>query len=1212
VNDPMQAQLDQFARELAALNAKFEALQRRMSTAPQEAPAPRRPIDVPPWLQRLDELFASGAHDEALRMVEWNLEQRFDEYSARQLEQLLTYLRAVDTPERERRDALIALLERGPRVTPEPAPVVHRPTYEPVSAPRPPRAPRPRPQLPTIEIDLLGPRALAVAGGIVTLLGIVFFFVLAVKHGWVGPRTRVSLGGIAAALVFSAGLELKRRYGTTHSTLAAIGAGIAGAYATLLSAAALYHMISDWTALLAAGAIAAVGLATSLRWRSDIVAGIGLLGAMLVPATIELQGGTSVLATSFVAIVFAVLAAVCIGMHWRILLVAGWLGSVPQLLALVLAPRYAHQSPASVIAVVAVFFVLHAATGVARQLRATPGSVDGFATPFILVAGLIAGGSLARLLATNDQRGVALMILAGAYVVPGAFFFTREKTRDLSAILTFATFTLMAIGFSLLLEGNALVYAWAAEAIGLAWLARTVREIRFQVWSAVYLILALVHVLALDAPLRDLFTAVPHPAVGAPAAAALAAAAGVFAFYAGPWEREEQEKTGLAAALAALLDAWAAAGPRFRVATAWAALAFATYAASLGTVALFSQFHAPYGWGWVAVSGLFMGVGLGALALALRRVPQAELGALLWLGTSAATLAARAAFLAPAPRAWSLVIVAVGLFAASVAYQLVPREARPEQRDVSALAAIAAVVFSLVGAAALLSGEPLAYAWAGEALVLVALGRLLAAQHLRTLALAPLACAVIHSLAIDAPPMQLLHAVDHPAHGAMTAVATGAAALLMSLIPAGERRTYGALAPVMHVLESAARPLNDALRWLAGAFGTYALSLAVLWAMPSFDWAYVVLAGIWMTIGLAITGAGFLRNRAQLRLGALVWIAATGCIALREAVRMFDGNPRAFVFVAVGLAVLVVSMAFGLSRRVAASGISAGSVLVSLVLLAYPVVYRLDDRWEGAALLGLAALYAALSAVLFRQRLRRDVTTLYWALAVCVAAFADIELLHATYSVLGWAVAGVAVAWLAVRVKEPRLHAGALVFVALATGRAFIFQAPPNHLFSRLPNPAYGSASIFIAALAVAGLSFLARAELVRLGKLRTSPWWLAGGLAVYGVSLVILQLVEWLSSAPTLDTEFQRGHTAVSAFWGLLALALLYAGLKRRRRMLRVAGLAFFPVILAKIFFFDLPSLSSVTRALSFLAVGAVLLLGGFFYQRFVSERDETPQPQA
>jgi len=41
-------------------------------------------------------------------------------------------------------------------------------------------------------------------------------------------------------------------------------------------------------------------------------------------------------------------------------------------------------------------------------------------------------------------------------------------------------------------------------------------------------------------------------------------------------------------------------------------------------------------------------------------------------------------------------------------------------------------------------------------------------------------------------------------------------------------------------------------------------------------------------------------------------------------------------------------------------------------------------------------------------------------------------------------------------------------------------------------------------------------------------------------------------------------------------------------------------------LFVFDLPSLSSAQRALCFLAVGAVLLLGGFFYQRISAQYDE------
>lgn len=139
--------------------------------------------------------------------------------------------------------------------------------------------------------DLLGAKALAWAGGFVTLLGIVFFFVLAVNRGWIGPIERVSLGTLASLIVFGAALWLHRAYGPVHSALAAAGAGIAGGYATLLAATALYDLVPREIALVLAAGIAAVGTVTALAWASELLAGLGLIGAALAPAAIALQDG---------------------------------------------------------------------------------------------------------------------------------------------------------------------------------------------------------------------------------------------------------------------------------------------------------------------------------------------------------------------------------------------------------------------------------------------------------------------------------------------------------------------------------------------------------------------------------------------------------------------------------------------------------------------------------------------------------------------------------------------------------------------------------------------------------------------------------------------------------------------------------------------------------------------------------------------------------
>jgi uncharacterized membrane protein len=115
--------------------------------------------------------------------------------------------------ERELQDLRRLAGEEAPATQPAPPP-----RAEPMR-PRPPAPPvvtptwdeRLRARLPEVTMDsLFGARALAWAGGVVTLLGILFFFVLAVNRGWIGPAERVGLGALASALVFGAGVWLRR------------------------------------------------------------------------------------------------------------------------------------------------------------------------------------------------------------------------------------------------------------------------------------------------------------------------------------------------------------------------------------------------------------------------------------------------------------------------------------------------------------------------------------------------------------------------------------------------------------------------------------------------------------------------------------------------------------------------------------------------------------------------------------------------------------------------------------------------------------------------------------------------------------------------------------------------------------------------------------------------------------------------------------------
>jgi uncharacterized membrane protein len=186
-------------------------------------------------------------------------------------------------------------------------------------------------------------------------------------------------------------------------------------------------------------------------------------------------------------------------------------------------------------------------------------------------------------------------------------------------------------------------------------------------------------------------------------------------------------------------------------------------------------------------------------------------------------------------------------------------------------------------------------------------------------------------------------------------------------------------------------------------------------------------------------------------------------------------------------------------------------------------------------------------------------------------------------------------------VARSRLAVAALGLLGLALAHALVLEAPPSDLFAAHAHPAAGVPALLCTIASAAACILLAPSGYEA---------WRGRGeaglavLAVYACSLTILGVAQQAGGG-TVSARFQRGEAVVSTFWGLIGLGLLWAGLRRDRRALRLGGLALLGVSIAKIFLFDLPSLSSVTRALSFLGVGALLLAAGYVYQRLTAGRE-------
>ena len=640
-------------------------------------------------------------------------------------------VRGPDAAAREHPAVVVRVREIRPQAPPP------RPVPAPASRPaRPTRPARPRREYDLSK--LFGAFGLAVAGGIVTVLGIVFLFVLAVNRGWINPELRLLFGAAASAGVFAAGVWLRRRFGTTYAALASVGAGIAGAYATLVAATALYGFVPELGALAAAAAIAAVATVVAVSWKAELVAGLGLIGALLVPLmTLVEDGELTLIGTSFVAVVFTATALVALQERWRLLLVAGIVASFPQIAGLV---AQSEATDWAVVWLAALFWGLFVAAAAGAQLTSKSRLAPLAATLVLAAAALAAFTS--SLLFDGDaggwsREGLALLVAACAYLALGATFLRRE--RDFATLLWAVGLTFVAVAAAELLSGGWLAVAWAGEAAVLAWVGQAARERRFSLAATAYLVLALAYALLYEAPFTDLFRLTAHPAHGVPSVLAVAAAALLLAwFFRRPPERAEGEGP-----VSSWITDLTVGLHRGRSAFLWLAGGLVVYAASLGLLELGAWLgkmasedpRISFEWGHVAVTGLWSLVALSLVEVGgrLQRLdlPLAGLGL---IGVSALkTIRFDVAELDGELRALAFLLVAGGALLSGFEYQRLGPERRQGLRPEAAAAILVSVILGAAAVVELADGTWNGIDVQGGSLLLLALPyALLAAAAFRT------------------------------------------------------------------------------------------------------------------------------------------------------------------------------------------------------------------------------------------------------------------------------------------------------------------------------------------------------------------------------------------------------------------------------------------------------------------------------------------------
>lgn len=853
------------------------------------------------------------------------------------------------------------------RLTRQPAPLPSRSPdaswgrvdEAPPVAPRTPRtAPKPVPAPVPIASparrlgDALAARALAVAGGAVTLLGVVLLFALAVNRGWIGPWQRCAIGAIASILVFAGGLWLRRRYGQTYSSLAAVGAGIGGAYATLVAAAALYHLLPALLALTLAGAIAAVATATAIAWSAQLIAVFGLIGAMLVPLGVLIDRDLTVLGTSFVAMMLIAAGTVAVWRRWSWLLVAAVVASGGQIAALV---WQSAPGSARVIALAAVFWVVYLAIAVARGLW-TGETLEPLAASLVVFTAGFAGSSAVHLFG-HPGEGFALLVVAAGYGAVASGLLVRRTRRDLSSLLWAVALALAAVSAADLLSGKALAVAWAAEATALAWLAVRAREPRFQLGALAYLTLAAGHAVTVDAPLRRLFVSTGHPAAGVVSVAAAALAALICAYMCGR-ATDGGPATGVFAPLEPLF-AWITANQRLLRATLlWAAGVLTTFAVSLGMLEVSAR-GGSFEWGavpvtalWALESGVLLVVGgrrrsaqlqrggkialgltlakilsydLGYLSTDVRNFSALTTGAILLVagylygreregrgagGAAVTSLLAAAALLVTATvgllpgKAEATALLALG-----TCYAVLAASVFGTRRNLATWLWATGLAIVLVGWGDLLGGTPRVIAVAGTAVIVAALARRTGDRRLRLGATVTIVLALLRCLFVVAPPRDLFVAGAHQGYAAIALAAVALASAGFAFASTGVRERKPPRRRRARIAYRVDRVARHSAPWLAALLAVESISIVILQIFErvghgslnlEFQHGQTAVSAFWGMLGLIALYGGLSRGAPRLRRAGFAIFALSLAKIFLFDLSQLNSITRSLSFLAVG------------------------------------------------------------------------------------------------------------------------------------------------------------------------------------------------------------------------------------------------------------------------------------------------------------------------
>ncbi len=273
----------------------------------------------------------------------------------------------------------------------------------------------------------------------------------------------------------------------------------------------------------------------------------------------------------------------------------------------------------------------------------------------------------------------------------------------------------------------------------------------------------------------------------------------------------------------------------------------------------------------------------------------------------------------------------------------------------------------------------------------------------------------------------------------------------------------------------------------------------------------------------------------------------------------------------------------------------------------------LEDANHHALLPWIAVLFAAVYLGLMGLPQSLVARAIHLALAIVFLTAAIPLKASGSWLAVGWFTEGVALLWVSARLMGPAAEAtpanvhrvlrtlalGALLLGLFSLSAASVWALPFGE--TAFFNRRFATSLFGVAALAVATWIAL-RAD---GGPDQARPSW----RAIAASSIIALNLVALSACVQEIDTAFRpvAGHLesqlqrslAISGFLMLYGAALLAVGFWKRSAFLRWQAIILLVFTIGKTFLYDIRNLSQGYRIVSFIALGVLLMMVSFAYQK-------------